>query len=65
MANNVDPDQIPHSVVSNLALHCLLRPVHLNTYGKLCYVQSVQFEGTCLIYWQNDINVVRLPNSDE
>ena len=34
MANSVDPDQIPHSVVSDLGLHCLLRPVCWNTW---CY----------------------------
>ena len=27
MANSVDPDQMPHSVASDLGLHCLLRPV--------------------------------------
>ena len=27
MANTVDPDQTPHSVASDLGLHCLLRPV--------------------------------------
>ena len=27
MANSVDPDQMPHSVVSNLGLHCSQRPV--------------------------------------
>ena len=33
MANNVDPDQMPHSVASDLGLHCLLRPVCPNIYG--------------------------------
>ena len=27
MANSVDPDQIPHSMTSDLGLHCLLRLV--------------------------------------
>ena len=27
VANSVDPDQVPFSVVSDLALHCLLRCV--------------------------------------
>ena len=35
MANSVDPDEMPHSVASHLGLHCLLRPVSLNTYGKV------------------------------
>ena len=30
----VDPDEMPHSVVSHLGLHCLLRPACLNTYDK-------------------------------
>ena len=31
MANSVDPDQMPHSVASDLGLHCLLRLACLNT----------------------------------
>ena len=34
MANSVDPDQMPHSVASDLGLHCLLRPV-LSQYLEL------------------------------
>ena len=34
MANNVDPDETPHSVASHLGLYCLLRLVCQNTYGK-------------------------------
>ena len=34
VANNVDPDETPHSAASHLGLYCLLRPVCLNTYGK-------------------------------
>ena len=30
----MDPDETPHSATSHLGLHCLLRPVILNTYGK-------------------------------
>ena len=33
MANIVDPDRMPHSVASDLGLHCLQRPVHPNKYG--------------------------------
>ena len=25
MANSIDPDQMPHSVASDLGLHCLLK----------------------------------------
>ena len=31
IANSVDPDQIPHSAVSDLGLHCFQRPICLNT----------------------------------
>ena len=41
MANSVDPDEMPHSAASHLGLHCLLRPVCLNTYGKYSN-QSIQ-----------------------
>ena len=31
IANSVDPDQIPHSAVSDLGIHCLQRPICPNT----------------------------------
>ena len=31
MANSVSPDQMPHSVASDLGLHCLQRPAYPNT----------------------------------
>ena len=34
VANSVDPDETPRSAASHLGLHCLLRPVFLNTYIK-------------------------------
>ena len=34
MANSVDPDETPRFVASHLGLHCLLRLVCPNTYGK-------------------------------
>ena len=34
MANSVDPDEMPYSVVSHLGLNYLLRPVCPNTCGK-------------------------------
>ena len=34
VANNIDPDQKLHSLASYLGLHCLLRHVSPNTYGK-------------------------------
>ena len=33
MANSVDPDQTPHSAVSDLGLHCLQRPICPDTLG--------------------------------
>ena len=34
-ANSADPDQMPHSVASDLGLHCLLNPFYgmLGIYG--------------------------------
>ena len=34
VANIVDPDQMLHSVASGLGLHCLLKPVSPNNFGK-------------------------------
>ena len=34
MANRADPDQMSHSVASDLGLHCLLGPDYPNTLGK-------------------------------
>ena len=34
MAESLDLDQMPHCMLSDLSLHCLLRPVCLNTYSK-------------------------------
>ena len=33
MANSVDPDQTPHSAVSDLGLQCLQMPICPNTYS--------------------------------
>ena len=44
-ANNVDPDQMPHSVASDLGLHYLLRPV--------CPYAYMHYENTPFqIYWE-------------
>ena len=34
VANSVDHDETPRSAASHMGLHCLLRPVCPNTYGK-------------------------------
>ena len=34
MANSVDPDQMPQYVAFGLGLHCFLRSLCLNAYGK-------------------------------
>ena len=31
MANSVDPDQMLHSAASDQGLHCLLKPVYMNS----------------------------------
>ena len=38
MANHVDPDQSLHSVVSDLILHCLHRPIYPSTWVLFLYV---------------------------
>ena len=45
MVTSADLDEMPLSVASHLGLHCLLRPVCPNTYGKdsLCDGAYVQF----------------------
>ena len=35
MANSIDHDETPHSWVSHLDLHCLLRPLCRNTSGNI------------------------------
>ena len=57
VANSVGPDEIPHSVASHLGLHCLLRPVCPNAYGKFhictlttllfnsCYITLIKMQG--------------------
>ena len=47
VANSVDSDEMPHSAASHLGLHCLLRPVCPNTYGK---------NGTHMFSCKNNIN---------
>ena len=47
MANSVDPDQMPHSVASDLGLHCLQRPFCPNTYS---YYGSLKKPG-CYVHW--------------
>ena len=44
MANSVDPDQMPHSVASDLGLHCLLRPVYPNTKARYGNILEWGFE---------------------
>ena len=34
VVNSADPDQMPHSVASDLGLHCLLRSVSPNFWSK-------------------------------
>ena len=48
MANCVDPDEIPHFLVSHPSLYCLLRPVCPNTYCKYGSKVIQQFLDTTL-----------------
>ena len=34
MTNSVDPDQTPHSLASDVGLHCLLRPACPNIFRQ-------------------------------
>ena len=43
MANNVDPEQMLHSVVSDLGLYCLSRPVRPQYLGLLWYFILEEF----------------------
>ena len=53
MANSVDPDETPRSAASHLGLHCLLRPVYPNTYGKSGTVKrKILLAGECTVYLQ-------------
>ena len=40
MANSVDPDEMLCSAASHLGLHCLVRPIGQNTYGKVKHGKS-------------------------
>ena len=40
VAKDVDPDEMTHSVVSDLGLHCLLRPVCPNTLVHIIFVRK-------------------------
>ena len=47
MSISVGPDQMPHSVASDLGLHCLFRYVCLNTkgyYSTVCLYLEIQFK---------------------
>ena len=35
LANSVDPDQMPHSVASDLGLHCLPKPICPSIWGYI------------------------------
>ena len=45
MANSIDPDQMPHSVASDLSLHYLLRPACLNAEGEYGMQRMTAYTG--------------------
>ena len=49
MANSVDPDQMPLSLVSDLNLHCLLRPRCPNTFSIFSFCS---LNRTCTLYYK-------------
>ena len=59
MANSVEPDETPHSMASHLGLHCLLRPVCPNTYGK-CGNCSIKKELCLPDYLEGTASLVKL-----
>ena len=58
VANSVDIDQMPHSAVSDLGLHCLHQSVYPNTISKNTIVCLMKFESKhyenrpIQIYWK-------------
>ena len=49
MANSADPDETPRSAASHLGLHCLLRPVCPNTWGKYGILNFEKVHFFCLL----------------
>ena len=47
MANSVDPDQMPHSVASDLGLHCLQRPICTILRLVTIVISVSEKEATC------------------
>ena len=54
MANNVDPNEMPHPAASHLGLHCLLRPVCPNTYGKYGRQDRACLFGSSVLTFSSD-----------
>ena len=54
MANNVDPDQMPHYAASDQDQHCLLKPVCLDTLGKLSKIYFPQAECIDVFLFHHD-----------
>ena len=67
MANSVDPDETPRSAASHQGLHCLLRPVCPNTYGKFgirCSQSDVyQYKGNACTFrkWGRKLSKLYCP----
>ena len=51
MANRVDPDQMPHSGVPVLSLHCLLRPVCPKCQGKIYHIWTSRYWQSTFLPW--------------
>ena len=46
-AKGVDPDRMLHSTLSDLGLHCYLRPIYPNTEGKYGSISHKNLLLTC------------------
>ena len=64
MANSADPDETLCSIASHLGLHCLLRLVYPNTYGKyhspviMLWLEYMEF----FFYWEflGQVNTIKV-----
>ena len=50
MANSADPDQMPHSVASDLGLHCLQKAYLPKNLGLLQYIFSLYIIEEQVVY---------------
>ena len=64
MANSVHPFQTPRAVVSDLGIHCFLRPLCPNTYDKYMYSNLIKSISSTPPPLQNVWLPINYPGSD-